>query len=334
MNSVCRPILKTLAGLFVAALCAYPQATISARPGTINYVEGHAAIDGQQIDQKQIGHLNLDVNQTISTDANSKAEVLLTPGVFLRLGNNSEVKMLTASLTDTRVAVTHGEALVDVAQLYKENNIHVLDDGASAHIEKTGLYRFNADNPQIAVIDGKATVLEGDNRIDLKKGREVSLNFAKLRADKFNTKQEDDLYAWSNLRSEYAAEASYATARSITVNNFGGGWGSWGTGWFWNPWYSSWAFVPGAGYAYSPFGWGFYSPGLIYSAPLYYAPGRTRPVPVNTARLPLAAGPRPGISRGAIFARPRAVPMGGGFAAPRMAAPRMAAPRMGGFGRR
>ena len=34
----------------------------------------------------------------------------------------------------------------------------------------------------------------------------------------------------------------------------------WGLGWYWNPWFDSWAFVPGAGYWGSPFGWGFYSP--------------------------------------------------------------------------
>jgi hypothetical protein len=35
-------------------------------------------------------------------------------------------------------------------------------------------------------------------------------------------------------------------------------WG--GPGWFWNPWYSGWAFLPGDGYLYSPFGFAFYSP--------------------------------------------------------------------------
>ena len=81
-----------------------------------------------------------------------------------------------------------------------------------------------------------------DRNIELGKGRQVILSSAKLKAEKFNTKQEDDLYAWSNLRSEYAAEASYATARNISVYNYG--YGGWGAGWMWNPWYSSWAFMP------------------------------------------------------------------------------------------
>lgn len=279
MTRIWHPIHKALAVGFVAALCAFSQATTSARPGTINYVEGHASIDGQRIDQKQIRHLNLDADQTIQTEQNSKAEILLTPGVFLRLGEDSELKMVTPSLTNTKVELTRGEALVDVAQLFKDNNLEVVDNGASARILKKGLYSFNADTPQVAVYDGKLTVMDGDRHVDLKKGRQVTLTSGELKAEKFDTKQRNDLYAWSNLRSEYAAEASYATARNIIVNNYGG-WGS-GAGWFWNPWYSSWAFVPGAGYFSGPFGWSFYSPGALYYAPGYYLPGRDGSYPIN-----------------------------------------------------
>ena len=327
MVRIWHPIHKALAGVFVAALCAFSQATTSARPGTINYVEGHASIDGQQIDQKQIGHLNLEVDQTIQTEQNSKAEILLTPGVFLRLGSDSELKMITPSLTDTRVAVTRGEALVDVAQLFKDNNLEVMDKGASARILKKGLYRFNADMPQVAVYDGKLSVVDGDRHVDLKKGRQVTLTSSgNLKAEKFDTKQHDDLYAWSNLRSEYAAEASYATARNIIVNNYGG-WGmGYGAGWFWNPWYSSWAFVPSAGYFYDPFGWGFYSPAAVYYAPGYYLPGRYGSYPVNRSIGRVRSGVRGGAG---IVTQPRTMPVRPApvIRAPRPA-PRMAAPRM------
>lgn len=277
MSSLWRPVTKALAGLSAAAMFAFSQTAISARPGTVNYVEGHAFINGQEVDQKQIGHVNLDVNQAFRTGENSKAEILLTPGVFLRLGQNSEVKMVSPSLTDTRVAITHGEALIDVAELFKDNNIQILDGGSTTRLRKKGLYRFNAEPPSVAVFDGKATVQNETGHIDLKKGKQAFLTSGKLQAEKFDTKQKDELYAWSNLRSEYAAEASYASARDIVVNNYGG-WGSgWGAGWFWNPGFRSWAFVPAAGYYYNPFGWGFYSPTYIYSAPLYYGSWGYRP---------------------------------------------------------
>jgi hypothetical protein len=323
MTRIRRPISKAFAGLFVAAMCAFSQATTSARPGTLNYVEGRAYFDGQAVPQDQVGHLTLDANQTLRTDQNSKAEVLLTPGVFLRLGANSEIRMVSPSLTDTRLALTRGEALVDVAQLFKDNNISILDSGASTKLLKTGLYRFDADRPAVSVIDGKADVQNNDSHVELKKGRQAVLTAAKLKAEKFDTKHEDDLYAWSNLRSEYAAEASYASAKNIVINNYGG----WGAGWFWNPWYSSWAFVPAGGYFFDPFGWGFYSPAYLPYASIYYAPWRHRVVPVNPARPPvIARQARPGLARPGIVARPRS------FGSVQMGRPLMSRPMMGGGG--
>jgi hypothetical protein len=158
--------------------------------------------------------------------------------------------------------------------------------------------------------------------VDLKKGRQVTLTSGTLKAEKFDTKQRDDLYAWSNLRSEYAAEASYATARNIVVNNYGG-WG-YGAGWFWNPWYSSWAFVPSAGYFYDPFGWGFYSPAALYYTPRYYVPGRYGSYPINRSigRVPSRMG-------SGIVTQPRTMPIprpAPSISAPRPA-PSIAAPR-------
>ncbi|MBV8807880.1 MAG: hypothetical protein JO033_04325 [Acidobacteriaceae bacterium] len=47
-----------------------------------------------------------------------------------------------------------------------------------------------------------------------------------------------------------------------------GGW--YGPGWYWDPFWSGYAFLPASGFVYSPFGWGFYSPGFVYAAPLHY----------------------------------------------------------------
>jgi FecR-like protein len=319
MTRIWHPIHKALAGVFVAALCAFSQSTISARPGTINYVEGHASINGQPIDQGQIGHLNLDANQTIRTDQNSKAEILLTPGVFLRLGSDAELQMIAPSLTNTKVEILRGEALVAVAPLYKDNNLEVMNNGASTQILKKGIYSFNADPPQVSVYDGKAAVVDGDRHVDVKKGRRVTFTSGKLKAEKFDRKQHDDLYAWSNLRSRYAAEASYATARNIVVNNYAG-WG-YNAGWFWNPWYSSWAFLPGAGYFSGPFGWSFYSPAAVYYAPRYFIrPGYSYPVNRSFGRVP------PGVHQ--IIRGPQSTPVrpAPSIQAPRPA-PRVAVPR-------
>lgn len=291
---------KILTGLLAAAMCALPQmpqaSTMSARPGAINYIEGAAYLDGNPISAQSLGRTFMDSNQVLNTTV-GKAEILLTPGVFLRIGDNSAVRMVSPALTNTQVELTRGEAMIEVAQLVKDNNIQILDHGAFVKLDKTGIYRLTADAaPTAAVIEGKADLSFGDKHVELDRGREVIIA-GNLKPEKFDTKREDDLYAWSNVRSEYDAGASYAAAKSIVVNNYGGfGYGGfgYGPGWFWDGGWNTWAWMPGA-YAYSPFGWGFFGPAYLGYAPLIYAPLHGRGyygVPVNPAK--------PGIVRAGI----------------------------------
>jgi hypothetical protein len=75
---------------------------------------------------------------------------------------------------------------------------------------------------------------------------------------------EGDLYNWSRLRSSYLAEANIGQARV-----YAGGGGFFGAGWYYNPWFSAYTFIPGDGFFYNPFGWGFYSPWFAYRAPFF-----------------------------------------------------------------
>jgi hypothetical protein len=231
-------------------------ALIPAHPGMLNYVEGQANIDGQPVTNQSVGNVDVQQGQVIET-SQGKAEILLTPGVFLRLGDHSAVRMVNPGLADTRVEILRGEVLVEATDIYRNNRIQILNHGVTTTLDKNGLYSFKADQPQVAVYAGQATLTEGDKHQDLKKGKEEDLTA--LRVTKFDTKQGDDLYRWSDLRSEYLSEASVASAKTFLVTP--AGW--YGGGWYWNPWYGFYSFIPGDGFLYSPFGWGFYGPRAV-----------------------------------------------------------------------
>lgn len=241
----------------------------TAVPGTLNYVEGQASIGDQTLDSKSIGSAELGNGQVLETK-NGKAEILLTPGVYLRLGSNSSAKMVSNSLTNTEVMLNSGQAMLEVDELYKENNLRISQPGADTLIVKTGLYDFDTGKQAVRVFDGKAVVAANDHETTLKKNRELVLNNTDVKATEFNKKaatQGDDLYRWSSLRSQYLSEANVATAQLYFVNGwYGPGW--WGPGWYWNPWFAGFTFLPGNGFFYSPFGWGFYSPLVVRSAPV------------------------------------------------------------------
>jgi hypothetical protein len=246
-----------LAGtLFAAGLVAMAQGGMP-QPGAINYTEGQVSINGQAI--RGARNTALQPGQILQTQ-DGKAEMLLTPGVFLRLNNHSQARLASSSITDTRVELLQGEAMVEAAQVEPANNLTIADAGYITQIDKRGIYEFNADTPKIMVYDGEATVRNGDRNVNVKKGHELALvaTNEKLKTQSFDANNNvDSLYSWSRLRSEYMAEANMSSAQTILVSN-----PSWfyGTGWYWNPYFSSWAFVPGGGYFYSPFGFGFYSP--------------------------------------------------------------------------
>jgi hypothetical protein len=245
--------------------------THTALPGTLNYVEGQTSIGNEALNAKSIGSTELQAGQTLTTN-NGKAEMLLTPGVFVRLGDNSSAKMISPDLTNTELALNKGEAMVEVDEIHPENDIRISEDGASTRLLKNGLYDFDATHAQMRVFSGKASVLEGDQKISVKGGHELALDTnGKLKAKGFEKKayaETDDLYRWSSLRSDYLAEANVNAAQTYIVDDwYGPGW--FGAGWYWSPWFSAYTFVPADGFLYSPFGWGFYSPLWVDRAPVY-----------------------------------------------------------------
>jgi len=266
----------SLASFLLAATLAVPaiaadRGATFAIPGTLNYVEGQVSLGSHTLGASSIGSAVLLLGQPLTTE-NGKAEVLLSPGVFLRLGANTSVKMISAGLTDTEVELDQGHAMVEVAEIHPENNIRVTVRGTSAQLLKTGLYDFDLDQNQMRVFDGQAFVQQDDRRVKVKGGHEVTLSSeGSLKTSKFDKDSytEDDLYRWSSLRSAYVAEANVDAAGMYAEYGYGPwGFGWWGSSWYWDPWFDTFAFIPADGIFFSPFGWGFYSPWCVYRAPI------------------------------------------------------------------
>jgi len=241
--------------LFAAGVIAFAQGGMP-QPGALNYTEGQVSINGQAVRGGR--NSTVQPSQILQTQ-DGKAEMLLTPGVFLRLNNHSQARLVSASIMDTRIELLQGEAMLEAAQIEPANHLSITDAGYSTQIDKRGIYEFNADQPKIAVYDGEATVSATGHSVNVKRGHQVALvvQNEKLKTQGFDVNNQDSLYSWSRLRSQYMAEANMSSAQTILVSNSNS---FYGTGWYWNPYYSSWAFVPGGGYFYSPFGFGFYSP--------------------------------------------------------------------------
>ncbi len=244
---------------------------ISAKPGMVNYLEGTASLNQRPLSQTKINNVFIKANDSVVT-GDGKVEILLTPGVFFRLGSNSEIHITAVSLTRIQIDMISGESMVEVDELMKDNDLKFTVDQAVCTIAKPGLYRFRAGaQASIATLSGKMLVSSENRQAEIGKGHEVVPGDVLL-TRRFDRKAEDDLYAWSNERSEYNAAASYQSAQNASLGVYGYAGNSWdNSGWLWNDVFNSWAWMPGADMAFfGPFGFGFFSPGVIGYAPICY----------------------------------------------------------------
>lgn len=250
-----------------------------APPGTVNYVEGAVALDGQHLASSAVGLKVMQPGQVLST-SNGRAEVLLTPGVFLRVGHNSAVQMVDPDLMKTRIRVTNGRASVEVDSIYKQNNIEIAEDGVMTRLKRPGLYEFNSNNGLVRTYQGRAMVFgSGTRPVKVGTSHEVMLPAApaaggdtpvgmqELKSRHFNrgrVEASDSLIAWSRLRSHYLSQANAQLAYQYA------GYPGFEPGWYWNPWGVGYTWLPGNGMFWNPFGWGFYSPiWMNYNYPYY-----------------------------------------------------------------
>jgi hypothetical protein len=277
-------LLLALGGITAVS---YGQQVLSAQSGTVHYTEGTVNLDGRELHPKNGQFATLKPGEELRTE-NGRAEILLTPGAFLRVGDHSAVRMIDNHLADTRIEVLEGSVVAECDALLKDNAITLLYGGNTIQLAKHGLYRVDTAPEQLRVYDGEAIVETASDELTVKRGKETALDGVLL-AEKFNRKLGDGLLAWDADRSALLAAASANASQSLLNNNT-----SWsGGGWGWSPYYGTYTFVPGGGaLIYSPFGMQFWSPIMMsyYYTPNYgYSGGQNTSGSTTTSGAPVSA---------------------------------------------
>jgi hypothetical protein len=294
--------IALLAGALLAltATPAVAQYVVSAKSGTVNYTEGRVLLDGQSVESSLTHYPDIKEGSVLRTEE-GRAEVLLTPGVTLRLGDHSSFKMITNRLIDTRLELLSGQAVIEADAIAKDTNVTVVVNNAAVSLPKPGIYHFSFDPAQLKVFKGEAAVLLDSETKLVGAGRTCPLSDTAAAEVKFNPADTDELDNWSHRRGELMAMANvsgadqYNTGSGLFIPSAGGyypaaymggmvpgfglGFGMpfMGCGggfmpyaslynygfWSYNPWYDMYTYVPCYGMAYSPYGYGFWSPGAV-----------------------------------------------------------------------
>ena len=283
-------ILGCSAVLALASVPASAQPVVAAKSGTVSVADGQVFLDDKLLEIQPGQFPDMKEKSVLRTEE-GRAEVLLPPGMFLRVGEKASFRMVSNRLVDTRVELLTGSGVVEIDATSKDAQVTmVLKDGTVTFTK--GIYRFDAEPARLKVFDGSADVAIGGHNFTVASGKMIGLSSDSASVERFDIKDTDSLDHWSRRRGEELAMANVSAAKRAQGNTWsasvnpclGMGVGPYaGVGpsyamgapgygvWTYNPWYGMYTYMPCNGYFMSPYGYSYWSPFMVYR--LYYNPG-------------------------------------------------------------
>jgi hypothetical protein len=202
-----------LAAVIALALPVRAQSVISTHSGVIHFFEGTVYLGNEPL-ETHLGKFQVIPQGGELRTEQGRAEVLLTPGVFLRLGQQSAIRMVANALADTQVELENGSAIVDSGESNAGTSVTVMYKEWRVHFLQKGVYRIDSDPPRVWVRRGEAEVFAGasEQPVSLEQGMNLPLAGV-LVPESSNVQPGDGLNDWANGRSESISADNAITAQ-------------------------------------------------------------------------------------------------------------------------
>ncbi|PYS03710.1 MAG: hypothetical protein DMG12_11630, partial [Acidobacteria bacterium] len=147
--------------LMLAMQLATTQFLVSTKAGLVNYVQGTATVKPAT---------SVPAGKIVQTGPGAAVEILLNPGSYLRLGENSQVVLDRVELYDIAVRILGGSMVIEANGFNKDLPLQVATGDLKVDIIKDGIYLF-ADG-KVVVVDGK--IRDASNGLVYGKGYQIS----------------------------------------------------------------------------------------------------------------------------------------------------------------
>src|SRR5687768_6964639 len=172
---------------------------ISAKAGGVNFVEGAVGVVRKRGKSGQLLKGDtLEIGDRVSTGADGKAEILLNPGSFLRLGANSAFEFKTTALEDLQLRLARGSAILEVFAS-EGFEVAVSTPKTKYLLVETGVYRIDIRDSGDGTLEvWKGLAKAGQSGDYVRAGRVASTGASGIVSiSKFDRDDLDALDRWS-----------------------------------------------------------------------------------------------------------------------------------------
>ena len=201
--------LAALLGL--SGLSSRAQSVISAQSGLIYYTEGRVLLNDRAVQRIPGRYAQMQPHDVLRSRT-GKGEVLLSPGTFLRIRENSAVRLLSDSLEAPQFEVLSGSIILETGEVKKGASTVAVWRGVKISPAKKGMFRLDTNPAALRVFEGEAVVTSGGKMIKVGKGRVLPFSGA-WSAIKFDRAQTDAFDRWSGRRALSLARADGRVGR-------------------------------------------------------------------------------------------------------------------------
>src|SRR5579864_193026 len=207
-------VFSTLVGVILLGLPSSAQSVISTHSGVVHFFEGAVYLGDRPLESHLGRFPSMPPGAELRT-ADGRAEVLLTPGAFLRIGEKSAIRMVANDLADTRVELLAGSVIVDSGEPNSGTSITLIYKDWRVHFLQKGIYRINSDPPCLWARTGQAEVFAGTNEQPVSVGRGMILPFANVLVPEASGEPSDDAFSEWAIGRRQSISADNAISAQI-----------------------------------------------------------------------------------------------------------------------
>jgi hypothetical protein len=198
------------------SLPAWAQSVISARSGLIHFSEGSVFLDGQRI-QQTFGRFDQMKDGSELRTLQGRAELILTPGMFLRLGENSAIRMVSSHLQETQVELLSGSVVVESQNAPVNGPVTILYGDYQVQLREPGRCRIDSAPAQLRVDNGEAEVFHGGTSALVNKGAVLPFS-GDLLLRRSGDAPADALDSWNQARTNWISQSNSDTGNATDLS--------------------------------------------------------------------------------------------------------------------
>ena len=204
-----RHSLAALVVLPIVALTAQAQFFVAPRAGLVHHLDGEVLIEDQALNKEGPPFGWVGEGEILRTGEDGLCEVLLAPGSVLRIGPNGSLLLLSEDITNVRLELLSGSAIIDWSGGSQDRPIRLLHGESRIELNRRGIYRLDAyaeGDAQLRVFEGQAELVHDGTRVAARGGQAITLNSGDVEG--FDTADTDSLDDWNQERAQFIARVN------------------------------------------------------------------------------------------------------------------------------